>query len=150
MRIAEGIRADIRSARKIWLPWWAVLSIAAGSLPLIWLFDHFGRMDLALPALCMSGMLGFALVVKRRLWRRVWFWIAIAAIAALQIWLVLIIPWTDRWVPAVVTIPIATAYLIGIIAILSVLESFFDGPEAAAMAAADAVANTRRRGTRRL
>lgn len=45
------------------------------SVPVIALFDYFGRFDLARPTLVSMAVLGFAIAVKWKLRGRVWFWI---------------------------------------------------------------------------
>ena len=113
---------DLRAAQKLRLPWWGVLGVISGSLPAIWLFDHFGRFDLALPSLCSIGMIGFAIAVKWKLRRRAWFWITVAIIVALHALLILSATWTTKWIPAVVILPIAVVDLVSIFAIISFVE----------------------------
>jgi hypothetical protein len=120
---------DINAAKKIRIPWWGALCIIFGALPAIWLFDHFGRFDLALPALCSIGMLVFAIVVKWKLRRHVWFWITIAIILALHILLIWSVAWTTRWIPAVVIIPFTALDLFAILAIVSVVQKSMERPE---------------------
>ena len=100
-----------------------------GSTLAAWLFDHFGRLNLALPALCIIGMLGFAIAVKWKLRRHVWFWITMAVIAALHVPLILFVPWTTKWIPALVIIPIATVDLYVMLAIVSSVQKFMERPK---------------------
>jgi len=74
MPLANDIKNDIKAAKKIRLPWWGVSSLILCSLPLYWVFDQFGRFDIALPTLVSIGMLCFVIVVKRNLTRHGWFW----------------------------------------------------------------------------
>jgi len=143
MLLGQAIAVDIAAARKMKLGKRGLFLLFFASLAACGLLSSVGKMEVALPLLCGAIALGFAIAVKWRLRRRVWFWLVAAMVAAAQVWMVFLIPWTDRWVPAVVTIPIATGDLIGIIAILSVLECFFDGPEAAATVAAEAAIHRR-------
>lgn len=101
MRLASETENDIRAAKKLRLPWWGVLLGILVSALSSWLFDHFGRLDLALPTLNTIGVLGFLLVVKRKLWRHAWFWIVMTFITATHVELIILIPWTTTWVPAV-------------------------------------------------
>ena len=94
------VRKEIKAAQRIWLPWWAVLTCMAVSLPVILLFDHFGRMEMSLPTLNSVGVIGFILYLKWRLKRHAWFWIAMTMIAALHALLIWYVPWTKKWVPA--------------------------------------------------
>lgn len=149
MRIAAIFKSDLRTARGLRLPLRIGMFIMFGSMGVYYLLYRTGRPELALPLVVGLLSLVFVLKVKWRLRGRLWFWIAVVVLTLLQNLLVLVIPWTDKWVPAVVTIPIATGYLVGLIALLSVLEALFDGREAAGMAVSDAEMRTRRRARRR-
>lgn len=129
MQVAKEVEAEIKAARKIWLPRWGVLCIIICTLPIYWLFDHFGRLNLALPTLICIGMLGLALTVKWKLRRRLWFWITMAVFAALHVLLIFSVPWTIKWVPALAIAAIGSADLIAMVAILSVVEKFMQKPE---------------------
>jgi hypothetical protein len=120
---------DIRAAKKMRLPWWGVLCGIIGSTFSAWLFDHFGRLDLTLPTLVSIGMLGFAIAVKWKLRRSVWFWITMTVIVALHVLLILSVPWTTNWVPAIVIIPFAIADLYAMLAILSVVGKLVETPK---------------------
>ncbi|PYV17040.1 MAG: hypothetical protein DMG21_09645 [Acidobacteria bacterium] len=130
MSIADDIRNDSKAAKKIRLPWWGVLCAIVGGLPLVWLLDHLGRLSLALPTLDSIGMIGFAIAIKWKLRRRMWFWLTMLAIGALHVPLILFIPWTTRWIPAPVIIPFAIADLIVVLAIVSVVGKLVEGPNA--------------------
>ena len=97
-----------------------------GSALLAWLFDHLGRFDLVRPALYSMAMLGIAIAIKWKMRRHVWFWITMSVIVALHILLILFVPWSTRWVPAVVIIPVGIADLYVMLAILSVVGKFAD------------------------
>lgn len=51
MSAPADVSDDIRAAKEIRLPWWGVLCIIVGSLPIYLLFDQFGQLDIALPIL---------------------------------------------------------------------------------------------------
>jgi hypothetical protein len=123
---ANEIKDDIKAARKIWFPWWAVLCAIAASTLAAWLFDHFGRLNLMLPTWNCLLVLGFAIAVKWKLRRRVWFWATMTIIAALHVLLILFVPWTNKWVPAIAIAAIDSADLIVVLAILSVVRKFMD------------------------
>jgi hypothetical protein len=131
MSIASDIRKDSKAAKKVRLPWWGVLCGIIGSTLSAWVFDHFGRLDLALPTLVSIAMLSFAIAIKWKLRRRMWFWLTMLALAALHVPLVLFVPWTTSWVPAPVTILFAIADLIAMLAILSVVGRFIEGSRTA-------------------
>jgi hypothetical protein len=115
--------------KKIRLPWWGVLCIVAGGLPLLFLFDHFGKLALARPVLDSAAMVSIAIAMRWRLRRHVWFWITMTALAALHVPLILFVPWTTKWVPAIVIIPIGIADLYAMLAILSVVGKFVERPK---------------------
>jgi hypothetical protein len=109
-----------------------VLSLVIGSLPIYWLFDHFGALNRALPTLNSVGMLGIAIAVKWQLRRHAWFWGTVAIHAALHVPLILFVPWTTKWVPALAIAAIDSADLILMLAILTIVERFMGDAKTAA------------------
>ena len=130
MPLANEIKDDIKAARKIRLPWWALLCLGIGSFLAAWLFDHLRRFDLVLPALNSVFVLGFTVAVKWKLRRHAWFWGTVAILAALHIPLILFVPWTTKWVPALLIAAIDSADLILMLAILFVVAKFMEGSNA--------------------
>lgn len=125
--IEKDLKNDIKTAKKIpRLPWWAVLCLMIGSLPVIGLFDHFRRFNLALPVLDGIAVLGFAIAVKWNLRRCVWFWITMTIIVALHVLLILYVPWTTQWVPAMAIAGILTVDLCVMFVILAVVENLVE------------------------
>jgi hypothetical protein len=122
--IKSEIKDDIRAAKKIRLPWWGLLCLFAGGIPIVWLFDHFGRIDIALPAFNIVGAFGFVIYLKWKLRRNAWFWITIAIIAALHVPLILFAPWPTRWVPASVFAGIASLDICVMLLIIAVVGKF--------------------------
>jgi hypothetical protein len=112
------------------LPWWALLCLGIGSFMAAWLFDHWGRPNIALPTLNSLGMLAFAIVVKRSLRRHAWFWVTMAVMAAIHVPLILFVPWTTRWVPALAIGGIDSVDLVLMLAILEVVGKFMEGSSA--------------------
>jgi hypothetical protein len=131
MPLVSDIKDDIKAAEKIRLPWWGVLCLILGSLPLYWLFDYFRHFGFALPTLVSVGMLGFVIAVKRNLWRHAWFWVTMAILAALHVPLILFVPWTTRWFPAIAIAAIGSADICVMFAILAVVATFIEGPKTA-------------------
>ena len=131
MPITNDIKNDIKAAKKIRLPWWGVLCLIFGSLPIYWLFNHWGRLNIALPILNCVGMLAFAIAVKRKLRRHAWFWGTMGILAALHVPLILLVPWGTRWVPALAIAAIDSADLIVMLAILAVVGRFMERPKTA-------------------
>jgi hypothetical protein len=114
------------------LPWWAVLAVMAGGLPVVVLLYRYGQLALARPILYSAFMIVVAAALRWRLRRRVWFWITMGVITALHVPLVLYVPWTTKWVPAFMIVPIALADLYAMLAIIAVVGSYVDGrPKAA-------------------
>ena len=74
MQLINNSKSDIKALQHMRLPWWGVLCVVVSSALIAWLFDHFGRLDLARPVLYSIGMLGIATAVKWKLRRHVWFW----------------------------------------------------------------------------
>jgi ABC-type multidrug transport system permease subunit len=132
MPLADEIKGDIRAAKKIRLPWWALLCLGIGSFLAAWLFDHLGKFNLVLPTLNCIFVLGFTVAVKRKLKRHAWFWGTMAILVALHVPLVLFVPWTTKWVPALLIAAIDSADLIVMLAMLTVVERFMEGPKTTA------------------
>src|SRR5215510_3108319 len=128
--LAHDIKRDIKTARKIRLPWRVLLCGIVASFLSAWLFDHFGKLNLTLPIVNCVGVLGFAIAVKWRLRQRVWFWGTITILAALHVPLILIVPWSTKWVPAAAFAAINSADLIVMLAILALVSKFMGGPNA--------------------
>jgi hypothetical protein len=127
--LEKQIKSDIKAAKKIWLPWWVVLCWGACCALVVWQLLVRGRFDLAVPTLNCIAVLIFVIILKRTLARHVWFWIAMAIIAALHALLVLYVPWTSKWVPALAIAAIDSADLIAIIAVLAVLARIMGKPQ---------------------
>jgi hypothetical protein len=128
MSLIQDVKNDIREAKKIRLPWWGVLCWMAACGLIDWMLIVIGRFDdLALPTTNCIAVLGFLIVLKRRLKRYAWFWTIIFIIAALHVPLILLIPWTTEWVPALAIAVIDSADLIMILAILSVAGKLMGG-----------------------
>ena len=130
MPIIQDIKNDIREAKTIRIPWWGMLCwmAACGLIELLLL--RLGRFDLGLPALNSIAVVGFTIVLKRKLRRHTWFWGTMAILAALHVPLILFVPWGTRWVPALAIAAIDSADLIVMLAILAVVGKFMEGSNA--------------------
>jgi hypothetical protein len=120
---------DLKAAKQWRLPWWGVLCWMITCGVILWLLDHLGRFDLGRPTLFGIGMLVAAIGIKWKLRRHVWFWITMTLIAGLHITLVLFIPWTTKWFPAIAIIPIGLADLYAMLAILSAVGRVMEVPK---------------------
>lgn len=98
-----------------------------GALLLALIFVHFRRFDLARPSLISVGMIAIAIALRWGLRRHVWFWATMALIAALHIPLIVFVPWTTQWVPAVVIAPVGMADLYAMLWVLSIVGKFMQG-----------------------
>ncbi len=116
--------------RKMRLPWWGMLGIILGGLPVLILFDHFGKFNLARPTLTSAVIVVIAIAMRWKLRGHFWFWITMIVLAALHVPLLLLVPWTTRWVPAFVIIPIGMADLYLMLLVLSVVGKLMEGPKA--------------------
>jgi len=130
MSIADDVKGDLRAAKKLRLPWWAVLFGIIASFLCAWLFDHFGKLGLVLPALNSVLVLGFMIVLKRKLWPQSWFWYTMAAIAAVHVLMVLFVPWTMTWVPGAAIAVVDSVDLCILIWILATVGKFMEGRQA--------------------
>jgi hypothetical protein len=124
MSLANDVGNDLNAGKKLRLPWWGVLCGIIGSFACAWLFDNFGKLELVLPILNSFAVLGFMLVLKRKLWRHSWFWGTMALIAALHVPLILFVPWGTKWVPALAIAVIDSADFCLILWILAVVGKF--------------------------
>ena len=131
MPLGREIRNEIREARKLRLPWWALLFLGAGTFLCAWLFDSFGKLEIVLPMLNSGLVLGFVIALKRKLWPRVWFWGCMAVIAALHVPLILFVPWTTQWFPALAIAGIDSLDFCLILWILAASEKFLGEPNEA-------------------
>jgi hypothetical protein len=128
--VVSDMKADARVAKKLRLPWWGVLCCIAAGMPIAWLFDHFGKLNLALPTFNGVGILAVAVAVKWKLRQRLWFWITMIVIAGLHVLLILSVPWTDKRVPASALVPFGLADLWVILTIISVARQIMETPGA--------------------
>jgi len=112
------------------LPWWGVLCVIVGALLLGLLFVYFGRFDLARPTLISAGMVATAIAMRWKLKRHGWFWGTMTILVALHVPLILFVPWTTKWVPALLIIPIGFADLYVMLWALSVVGKFMEGSNA--------------------
>ena len=120
---------DRRKLKQMRLPWWGVLCVILGGLPPMLLLVYFGKRELALPTLDSAAVVTIAIAMRWQLRRHVWFWITMTVIAALHVPLILFVPWTTKWVPAIVITPIGIADLYVMLAIVSLVGKFMEGPK---------------------
>ena len=129
MPIIQDIKNDLREAKAIRLPWWGVLCWMAGCGLIELLLLRLGSFDLGLPALNSIAVVGFTIALKRKLRRHAWFWGTMVVLAALHVPLVLLVPWTTRWVPALAIAAIDSVDLFLMLAILAGVGNFAERPK---------------------
>ena len=121
MQLDKVITAEDRQMR---LPWWGVLCVMVGAFLLFFLFDHFGKLAIARPTLYSVAIIIITIALRWKLRGHVWFWITMAFLAALHAPLILFVPWTTRWIPALVVIPIGIADSYAMLWVVSVVGKF--------------------------
>ncbi|HKS80575.1 MAG TPA: hypothetical protein VJR23_03645 [Candidatus Acidoferrales bacterium] len=121
-----SLKEVIEEGNQFRLSWRGILGVIGGTILIGLLFLYFGRFELTRPTLFSVGMIGIAISIKWKLRRHMWFWAAIATIAALHIPLILYLPWTTSWIPALVATPICAADLVIILAVIRLLEKHLD------------------------
>jgi len=129
MSLINDVRREIKAAKKLRVPGPVVVCVIIASFLCAQLFEHFGKLDLVLPTLNSMVVLGFTLVLKQKLWRRAWFWVAMGLIAVLHVPLILFVPWTTKWTPALVIAAIDSLDFCLILWILAVIGKLMRGPK---------------------
>jgi chromate transport protein ChrA len=131
--LIEDIKSDIQTAKKMHLPRWAILPGIIIAFLCSWLFDYFGKLSMVLPVLNCIGVFGFLIALKWKLRKRTWFWGIMIFIAALHVPLILLIPWTTQWVPALAIAVIDSADFCVIVWVLAAVGKFMEEPSASEM-----------------
>ena len=98
--VRDEAQADIKSAKKLRLPWWGIILLILTFIPMFWIFDNHSLLNISLPIFDCVGMFSIVLYVKRNLFGELWFWLTMAALALLHVLLIWAIPWTGNWIPA--------------------------------------------------
>jgi hypothetical protein len=112
------------------LSWRGGLCVFFGTVLLALLFVSIGRFDLARPTIVSIAMVGLAITMRWKLRKQVWFWITMTILAALHLPLILFIPWTIKWIPAILIAPFGIADLYLMLWVLSVVGKFMGEPMA--------------------
>jgi hypothetical protein len=106
---------------------WGYIVIPIGAFLVFAMFDHFGKLPLARPTVFSVSMIVIAVAMRWKLNGQVWFWITMASLAALHLPLILFIPWTAKWIPVLIIIPIGIADLYAMLWVVSVVGKFMGG-----------------------
>jgi len=122
------VKNDVKEAKKIWLPWPVVLSLMVFFELCYVLLKHYGFVRLYLPILNSVGVFGFLFYLKWRLRGHSWFWITMAVVVTLHVLLILAVPWTNKWVPAMVSASVDSLDICIVFWTLAIIEQLSGGP----------------------
>jgi len=128
MQSDKVITAEDRQMR---LPLWGYIFVPVGAFLLCFLFDHYGKLALARPTIFAVSIIIITIAMRWKLRGHVWFWITMAFLTALHVPLILFIPWTDKWIPVLVIIPIGIADSYTMLWVVSIVGKFMKRPKAA-------------------
>lgn len=101
------------------------LIAAAATLPVLLYFRHIGKFDLGLNIGICLGVNIIAIRFRWSLRRRVWFWLVMALVVAVELPLVLMIPWPKEWVPGVALLPIALVVFVVAMGAIQLAQKLF-------------------------
>jgi hypothetical protein len=107
--------------RQMRLPLWGCLCVIGGAFLLASVLDHFGKLALARPIMFSISIISITIALRWKLRGRMWFWITMAFLIALHVPLILFIPWTTKWIPALVLTPIGIADSYAMLWVISVV-----------------------------
>jgi len=110
-----------REDKQMRLSWKGGLCVFFGTILLALMFVSVGRFDLARPTMVSAAMVSLAITMRWKLRTHRWFWITIIILAALHVPLILFIPWTTKWIPAVLMAPVGIADLCAMLWVISVV-----------------------------
>jgi hypothetical protein len=111
------------------LPLWGYIFVPVGAFLLFALFDHFGKLALARPTVFSVSIIIIAIAMRWKLRGHVWFWVTMAILAALHVPLILFIPWTTKWIPVLVIIPIGIADSYAMLWVVSVVGKYMEAAD---------------------
>jgi hypothetical protein len=129
-QVAREVKIDLKTAKKMWLPWWAVILLLVIAVWLPGLFERLGNENLFVPVWNCVAVFGFMFVLKWRLRDHLWFWITMAVFVALHILLIWLVPWGGSWVPALAIGAIDSLDFCLILWILTVVGRLAESPKA--------------------
>lgn len=118
------LRVVTQEDKQMRLSWRGVLGVMLGTAVLALLFICLGRFDLARPSMVSVAMVSLAITMRWKLRKHVWFWTTMTILAALHLPLILFIPWTTKWIPAILIAPVGIADLYVMLWVLAVVGKF--------------------------
>lgn len=92
--------------------------------PLYLLFSHFGEPGKGRAAWLCLGMLLIAIKVRWELRSYPWFWGTIALISVVEIPMVMFVPWTSKWIPAIVMLPFCLVDCLAVLWVIQTVEKW--------------------------
>jgi hypothetical protein len=115
------------------LGWRGLLFFMLGIVVLGIPFVYWGKFNLALPSFVSAAMIVLAVAMRWKLRRRPWFWITMGFLAAIHQPLIVFVPWTTKWIPAVVIAPFGMLDLHAMLWTLAVVGKHMEGLSPAEM-----------------
>jgi len=114
--------------RQMRLPLWAYPFVIVGAALMYFVFDHFGKAAIARPTFYSVAIISITIAMRWKLRGYVWFWATMAVFGTLHALLILLVPWADKWIPALVVIPIGIADSYAMLWVISVVAKFKGAP----------------------
>jgi len=114
-----------REDRATRLGWQGVLIVIGVSFFGAQILEQYGRAAYAWPTFTVAGSLVFAVWLRWRLAQYGWFWATIAVFLALNVLVVVLVPWTNKDVPRGVMAGAMTIDLYVLFVVLKFEERFF-------------------------
>jgi hypothetical protein len=120
---------ELTNGQPVRLSWGAGLCIFFGTLLIGLLFYQFGALTLVRPTVYSVVVIGFAVAMRWQLRRHAWFWITMIVLVALHVPLILLVPWTTKWIPVFMIVPFAIADLYAMLIVLSTVAKLMEQPK---------------------
>ncbi len=100
----------------------AVLLILLATSPVFITFLYLGHPGNARAGWILSAVVIMAAKVRWDLHNKVWFWPTIALIAFVHAIAIILVPWTSKWIPAVIVFPFCAVDGLAILGILQLMD----------------------------
>jgi hypothetical protein len=114
-----------KAGRKKQLTTWLwSMAVVVLTSPLFFLFKSVGKTGTGRAAWLSAMTILLAMKIRWELRKYLWFWLIMACIVGAHIPLVLLVPWTSGWIPAVGLLPIVVADIAVIFGCLHLVEKW--------------------------
>jgi hypothetical protein len=120
----ESPEEEIAETRKRIASFLWAITVAVLTSPLFFLFDSFGKPGNGRAAWFSAMTILIAMNVRWELRKHIWFWLTMLCIVVEHVPLVLFVPWTSRWIPAVGILPIVVVDIALIFGCLYLVEKW--------------------------